>query len=205
MSIDLPSLIFDIAACIKRIDERRLQAANARSGDLYQPGIGPHPETEVVRLLTAELREFAAAKYDGRLGTGISYPGESRQRCDLCLGQAPHWEWAIEVKMLRLIGDNGKPNGNMLMHILSPYPAHRSALTDCSKLMRSGPAVRRAIVIYGFDHGDFPMDPAIEAFEVLARARVSLGPRLVAGFQDLVHPVHRQGRVFGWEIKASAP
>ena len=28
-----------------------------------------------------------------------------------------------EVKMLRLMGDNGKPNDNMLMHILSPYPA----------------------------------------------------------------------------------
>jgi len=27
------------------------------------------------------------------------------------------------------MGDNGKPNDNMLMHILSPYPAHRSALT----------------------------------------------------------------------------
>ena len=36
-------------------------------------------------------------------------------------------EWAIEVKMLRLMGDNGKPNDNMLMHILSPYERHRSA------------------------------------------------------------------------------
>jgi hypothetical protein len=31
-------------------------------------------------------------------------------------------DWAIEVKMLRLMGDNHKPNDNMLMHILSPYP-----------------------------------------------------------------------------------
>jgi hypothetical protein len=34
------------------------------------------------------------------------------------------WGWAIEVKMLRLMGDNGKLNDNMVMHILSPYPAH---------------------------------------------------------------------------------
>jgi hypothetical protein len=39
--------------------------------------------------------------------------------------------------MLRLMGDNGKPNDNMLMHILSPYPSHRSALTDCQKLLRA--------------------------------------------------------------------
>ena len=44
------------------------------------------------------------------------------------------------------------------------------------------------------------MDPAIEAFEALARVRVSLGPRYVAAYQGLVHPVHRSGRVFGWEL-----
>lgn len=38
--------------------------------------------------------------------------------------------------MLRLFGDNAKLNDNMLMHLLSPYPAHRSALTDCEKLAR---------------------------------------------------------------------
>lgn len=36
---------------------------------------------------------------------------------------------AVEVKMLWLMGDNGKTNDNMIMYILSPYPAHRSALT----------------------------------------------------------------------------
>ena len=39
--------------------------------------------------------------------------------------------------MLRFLGDNGKPNDNILMHVLSPYPQHRSALTDCEKLARS--------------------------------------------------------------------
>jgi hypothetical protein len=34
----------------------------------------------------------------------------------------------------RILGDNGKLNDNMLMHILSPYPQHRSAVTDCNKL-----------------------------------------------------------------------
>lgn len=73
--------------------------------------------------------------------------------------------------MLRLMGDNGKPNDNMLMHILSPYPADRSALTDCSKLLTSGPGDRQAVIIYGFDYPGLPMDPAIEAFETLAGHR----------------------------------
>lgn len=53
----------------------------------------------------------------------------------------------MEVKMLRLMGDNGKPNDNILMHILSPYPEHRSALTDCDKLRGSNLSDRCAVMI----------------------------------------------------------
>ena len=42
MPIELQQLVTDVAASIKRVDA---QAANARTGTLYQPGIGPHTET----------------------------------------------------------------------------------------------------------------------------------------------------------------
>ena len=41
-----------------------------------------------------------------------------------------------------------------------------------------------------------------EAFENLAGRKVQLGLRESAMFLDLVHPVHANGRVFGWEIGA---
>jgi len=107
--------------------------------------------------------------------------------------------------MLRLFGDNGKPNDNMLTRVLSPYPAHRSALTDCDKLVTSGLQARKAILIFGYDYDGWPMDLAIEAFETLARRRVALGERQVAGYDQLVHPVHQRGRVFAWEIRAVKP
>ena len=198
-NLQLPDLVADVAAALKRIDERRPQAANARTGALYQPGIGPHPETQAVALVVSELTEINRLRYHQRLATGISYPG-SRQKCDLCVGDAPRWDWSVEIKMLRLMGDNGKPNDNMLMHILSPYPADRSAVTDCPKLLTSGLPGRKAILIYGFDYTDLPMDPAIDAFETLANRLVQLGPRCVGSYDNLVHPVHRQGRVFGWEL-----
>ena len=103
--------------------------------------------------------------------------------------------------MLRLMGDNGKPNDNILMHILSPYPAHRSALTDCAKLLNSGLAGRKAILIYGYDYPQWPMDPAIDAFEALATRAADLSARHQATFSELVHSVHQVGRVFGWELK----
>jgi hypothetical protein len=76
--------------------------------------------------------------------------------------------------MLRLMGDNGKPNDNMLTHILSPYPSHRSALTDCQKLAASGFSGSLAVLIYGYDYDALPMEPAVEAFEQLAEHRVRL-------------------------------
>jgi hypothetical protein len=199
--VELGEFIADVATAIKRVDQRLPQAANVRTGALYQPGIGPHPETQAVALVVAELAILAPQRYMGRLHTTVAYP-TGRQKCDLCIGVAPPWEWAVEIKMLRLMGDNGKPNDNMLMHILSPYPNDRSALTDCTKLLESGVTGTKAIVIYGFDYPALPMDPAIEAFETLALQRVSLGLRHVAAYGDLVHPVHRSGRVFGWVIEA---
>ena len=89
--------------------------------------------------------------------------------------------------MLRLFGDDGKLNDNMLMHILSPYPAHRSALTDCDKLIASGLAGRKAIVIFGYDYEGWAMDPAIEAFETLASERVIVGERREAAYDHLMH------------------
>jgi hypothetical protein len=203
METELADLVLDVAACIKRVDARRPQAGNVRTGAMYQAGIGPHPETQAVNLVVRELATLAPDRYRSRLQIGVPYPA-GRQKCDLCIGNSQGWEWAIEIKMLRIMGDNGKPNDNMLMHILSPYPNHRSALTDCLKLADSGLTGRKAILIYGFDYPSFPMDPAIEAFEVLASRRVRFGTRAVAAYRDLIHPVHREGRVFGWEINGIA-
>jgi hypothetical protein len=130
----------------------------------------------------------------------VRYAASSRQRCDWCLGSEPDWIWAIEVKLLRMLGDNGKPNDNMLMHILSPYPKHNSALTDCEKLVESSLRGRKAILILGYNYDEWSLTPAIEAFETLARGRVALGPRHAAQFDDLVHQHHQRGSVYAWEV-----
>ena len=126
-------------------------------------------------MVVEELQRLFSERYEDKLTLNVPYPEASRQKCDLCIGSAPNWEWAIEVKMLRRMGDNGKPNDNILMHILSPYPQDRSALTDCSKLIESGFSGRKAVVIYGYDYPEFSMDLAIQAFEILSRSTVQLG------------------------------
>jgi hypothetical protein len=54
---------------------------------------------------------------------------------------------------------------------------------------------RKAVIIYGFDYSNLPMDPTIEAFEILASRYVSLGPRIVAAYCDLVRPVILSARI----------
>ena len=88
----------------------------------YQPGIGPHTEVQTVVLVLAELRREHPSLY-GSVQTGVPYPNSPRQKCDLLIAPSDSRPWAVEVKMLRLMGDNGKPNDNMLMHVLSPYRA----------------------------------------------------------------------------------
>jgi hypothetical protein len=60
------------------------------------------------------------------------------------------------------------------------------------------------MTIYGFDAPGRPLSLAIDAFETLAAKAVKLGPRIATPFSDLVHPVHRQGAVFGWEVHRPA-
>jgi hypothetical protein len=40
----------------------------------------------------------------------------------------------------------------------------------------------------------------VSAFQILARQRVLLGERLQEKFENLVHPVHKTGGVFAWEV-----
>jgi hypothetical protein len=198
---DLATIVNDFAECMKRVDARCPQAANLRSGQTFQPGIGPHSETQTVALVARELEVYAPERYADQIGVGRPYPEYPRQKCDLCILRGQIWGWAVEVKMLRMLGDNGKVNDNILMHILSPYSEHRSALTDCLKLAQSRLAHRRAILIYGYEHHQWPLEPAIEAFEALATTKVSLGGRQTARLGGLIHPVHSSGAVFAWEVE----
>lgn len=197
--VTLDQFVTDFARGMKLADERRPVAVNARTKVAFQAGIGPHSETETVKLVMKELEALHPEAYR-QYQIGVPYPENTRQKCDLCLGQPPSWEWAVEVKMLRLFGDNGKLNDNMLMHILSPYSEHRSALTDCDKLMASKLKGQKAIAIYAFDAPQFPVEPAVRAFELLARDRAQLSSRFSAQFSELIHPVHSHGLIAAWEV-----
>ena len=192
----LQTLATDFAAGIELADADRPIARNARSHQVYKPGIGPHPENATVSLVLTALTATRRTTWSGE--QGVPYPGMSRQSCDLVI-ELVNETIFVEIKMLRMMGDNGKPNDNMIGHILSPYARHRSALTDVAKLKESGFPGEKAILIFGYDYPDYPMELALDAFEKLADRGVST-PRAEAEFRDLVHPIHQAGRVAVWGV-----
>jgi len=197
--VELARIVNDFALGVQIADGQCRPARSHNGLRQFSQGIGPYPEAQALRLVYEALGARFPEKYSG-VQYSVAFPNAPRQKCDL-LVPADGKGWVVEVKLLRFLGDNGKQNGNMLMHILSPYPFDRSALSDCVKLANSKFEYRMAVLIYGFDHDSWPLDPAIEAFETLASKRVKLGCRNEATFTDLVHPVHSQGRVFAWEVE----
>jgi hypothetical protein len=192
----LQRLTDDLAAAVKVVDGAMPVARNKRSGAQFAPGLGPHSEADTFELIIREAERAHPESYLS-VATSVPYPNAPRQRCDLKLTTATATMY-VEGKLLRLKGDNGKPNDNMLMHILSPYPQHRSALTDCVKLSKSGFEGEKAIVILGYDYPDMPLEPAILAFEKLAS--LTIGERSETPFEGLCHEVHCSGRVMAWRV-----
>jgi hypothetical protein len=85
----------------------RLADARAPTWGTYRPGLGPHTEAQAVALVMAELARRYPSKY-GAAQTNVPYPNAPRQKCDLPVSLIEGRSWAIEVKMLRVMGDNGK-------------------------------------------------------------------------------------------------
>jgi hypothetical protein len=193
MSDSIEALVKDVADALARIDA----AAPIGSARRFRPGIGPLTESE---LTDALFRDLAATQPATYLGCGPkSYPG-SRAICDIVV----QGKWAIELKLARPFGDNGKPAERWSENLLYPYRGNTSAIGDCLKLVGSTIAARKGVVIIGYEHSppQIALEPAVRGFELLADVvcGLVLSPRVERTVTGLIHPYHQQARVYGWEV-----
>lgn len=194
MPITLDQLVQDLARAWERVDATAPRSKN------YPPGLGAFDEKDLVKRLLEDLHTLDPAAYGGPETREAPYrSGSAGDLCDLCLGHAGAWDWALEVKVARLLRSTGGIEPAAVSHILSPYG--ESALYDCTKILRFAPTKARGIVIIGYDYPGLPLSALIDDFEVLARRRVSLGTRAEAEFSGSVHPYHRKGCIMAWEVK----
>lgn len=161
-AIELTEVIQDIADAVVSVDRGGLPFK------LFQPGVGPYGEPQLVALISASLRGIP--KYGPNLQTertpDLLIPGR----------------WALEFKIARPFGDNGKEAENWSVNLLHPYEGSMSAIGDCLKLkVHLGPE-RRAVIVIGHEHSPprICLEPLLASFELIASqiAGVRLGPRI---------------------------
>ncbi|MGC2603953.1 MAG: hypothetical protein WA419_00220, partial [Silvibacterium sp.] len=112
--------------------------------------------------------------------------------------------WALEIKIARPFGDNGKSAENWSVNLLHPYGGNTSLLGDCLKLQSYSCEEQKAVVAIAYEHDPpkISIEPLVRSFEVIAREVLSipLNDRISAVRTNLVHPVHERLSVMGWVL-----
>jgi hypothetical protein len=182
--MELHEVVTDIATGLSALD-----AAGSRFRE-FQPGVGPFGEPQLVKQIATYLNTLT--RYGGFVRT---------KRCpDLLIPN----EWAIEVKITRPFGDNGKEAENWSVNLLHPYRGNTSSIGDCYKLLGLTTPERKAVLVVGYEHAPAKIDltPLVKSFETIATsvADMKLGPRIEKCCEGLIHPVHQTARLFAWEV-----
>jgi hypothetical protein len=114
-------------------------------------------------------------------------------------------EWALEFKIVRPYGDNGREAENWSVNMLHPYPGNVSLIGDALKLLKLEDYPRKGLFVIGFEHAPvrLNLDPLLESFELIAKQvmKIALSERLEERHEGLCHPEHQVLRCVGWEVK----
>ena len=113
-------------------------------------------------------------------------------------------EVAVEFKIVRPFGDNGKEAENWTVNLLHPYEGNTSLIGDALKLSKLGGYSQKVLFVIGYEHDPprISLDPLLTSFEVLMRevVRISIGERVEEVRTGLVHPEHQVLRCISWEL-----
>ena len=165
--MELQEIVGKYAAAIQSIDSSvDIVRANPRTGEIYLPGVKSFPEAALVNAID----DWWVHNYKNDLpGTkaqriGVPYPELARTKCDHIIPNVDDLpnEWAIEVKNISLIGNNGKRNDFAVAKILSPFLKDRSLLHDVVRLRTYDLAKRHAVIGYSFEYNSNSCETARE-------------------------------------------
>ena len=177
--MELQDIVDNFALSFKVVDDNTTTQRSSRSGSgAYIPCVGTIWEDDFTReaVIAWALRSPQDFQNFSENWFEVNYPGKRRGNCDLVLkgaGFEPEfglaaYEWAIENKYVRFIGDNGKNNDYGVTKVVSPYRKDRSSVLDAERLLEFHTAEKKAILMYGFE---FNSDSVLLANEWCDRQR----------------------------------
>lgn len=157
--MELADILIRFAEGIIEVDRTTTHtSANRRTGEVYLPGV----KTLSERKFIEEFASWWLTKYPNDfnptngLQIEVPYPNIARAKCDLVISPVGTSlslpEWAIEVKHIALVGNNGKNNDFGVAKILSPYLKDRSLVHDIERMRSSGISKRKAVIAYSFEY-----------------------------------------------------
>ena len=148
--MNLERVVNDIADAVKTIDTFGVPFKS------FQAGVGPYGEPQLVKLIAEHLNRLP--QYAQRVKT--------KKTPDLLIVGF----WALEIKIARPFGDNGKRAENWSVNLLHPYPGNASLLGDCLKLRSLQCQEQKAVLAIGYEHDPpkISLEPLARSFEVIA-------------------------------------
>ena len=183
LRMELKQIVGRITESIPMIDSTtQIQNHNRRNKRPYIKGVPTLWEPQFVKELVGWWRknhgdELSDINDEFPYPTGTTARGRG-ETCDVVLtGEDTeviwgNYEWAVEIKYLRLVGNNGNNNDYVMQKAISPYLKDRSLVHDIEKIKGASFAKRRAVVFYGFE---FDSDSVQHAEEVCIKIRESMG------------------------------
>lgn len=159
-----------VAEGIEHIDSTSDTPQRGRNVEAYHPGIAAMYEQTLCKYLVDWWREEYEEDFQSSSNIKREYPyppPDVGRKCDIVLRSVDYsdiqsWEWAIEIKRIQFIGDNGNNNDYGVGKLLSPYKKDSSLAGDIVKLQQSSIATKKAVIAYVFNYS---FDTCKEALE----------------------------------------
>lgn len=180
----MQQLVDDIADAIRTLDCSGIPFKQ------FQPGVGPYGEPQLTKHIANHLGMLTER-----------YPSVKTHRVpDVLIPEL----WALEFKIVRPFGDNGREAEHWSQNLLHPYPGNVSAISDVFKLLKHEGTENRGIIVISYEHDPPQIDVSVlvSAFELLCRnlLQLPLGNRLTRVVRGCAHPVHQTATVYGWQV-----
>jgi hypothetical protein len=155
--LELQEIVERTANGIQEIDHLDHEIrVNKRTKVAYDPGVKSLTETLLVEALNNWWGDRHSEDFvDSSHAVGVKYPNIKWAKCDFVFttsGTINPPEWAVEVKKIELIGNNGKGNDYPVGKMLSPFLKDRSLLHDVRRLRGDPIARRQAVIGYSFSY-----------------------------------------------------
>jgi len=166
--MELSHILKRIAEGLIYVDKNAEIYNSSRKGIKYLPGLTTIYEPQCAK----ELMDWWVAKYPDDFKSikdvyvNYSYPMHAGNKCDIVFTadkiNAKKPEWAIELKKIAFLGDNGKNNDYGPSKLISPFLKDRSVAHDVVKLREADIARKKAVIGYGFNYSEESLNIALE-------------------------------------------